>query len=95
LQPAPPPLPARPSDENTAQRQRQRQRRSRQATGKIWVPTEIEEVAWVESLVTAGFLNRGDEENRRAIGVALGRFLDVVIRVDLAELVAASRRDDS
>jgi hypothetical protein len=59
------------------------------------VPTEIDEVMWVEELVAGGFLDRGDEENRRAIGVALGRFLAVVIRVDLAELVAASRRDNS
>jgi hypothetical protein len=75
-------------------RDRQRARRSRQAAGRIWAPVEIEEVAWVESLVAAGFLNRGDEEDRRAIGVALGRFLDVVIRVDLAELVAVSRCDN-
>jgi hypothetical protein len=74
---------------------RQRARRSRQAQGKIWVPTEIEEVAWVEELVSAGFLDRGDAEDRRAIGAALSRFLDVVIRVELVELVAASRRDNS
>jgi hypothetical protein len=88
-------IPRRSSDEPAVQRQRQRLRRSRQATGKIWVPTEIDEVMWVEELVAGGFLDRGDEENRRAIGVALGRFLAVVIRVDLAELVAASRRDNS
>jgi hypothetical protein len=72
---------------------RQRARRSRQAQGKIWVPTEIDEVAWVEELVAAGFLDRGGEEDRRAIGAALTRFLAALIRVDLAEFVAAPQRD--
>jgi hypothetical protein len=41
----------------SSDKDRQRERRSRQATGKIWVPTEIEEVPWVTELVAAGFLD--------------------------------------
>jgi hypothetical protein len=45
-------------------RDRQRACRSRQAAGKIWVPTEIDEIVWVIELVDAGFLDRGAEEDR-------------------------------
>jgi hypothetical protein len=39
---------------------RQRARRARQAIGRIWVPTEIDEVVWMTELVAAGFLDPAD-----------------------------------
>jgi hypothetical protein len=78
----------------SSDRDRQRARRARQAAGQITVPVVVDEVGWLAALADAGFLASPDEENQRVIGAALSRALDVLIRVNLAELVAVSRRDD-
>lgn len=76
-----------------ADRDRQRLCRARQAQGQIPVTVIVDEIEWVCTLVDAGFLTPNLQEDRRAIGRALSRMLDLLLRTNLADLM--SRRDNS
>jgi hypothetical protein len=73
-------------------RDRQRLRRARQRAGRIPVTVEIDEVDWAEELIEAGFLAPHEAEDRKAIGDALSRFLDVLRHTDVNDLVSRCDR---
>ena len=56
--------------------ERMRDLRARNKAGLIPVQVEIEEVSVTQMLIAGGFLVREDEDDRKKIGEACGRFLN-------------------
>lgn len=74
------------ADRTTAERSRRRRQREREGRD-VW-RVEGDNVAVPQKLIAAGWLDPRDEDDREAIGMALGR---VVETLEVADLIPASR----
>jgi hypothetical protein len=62
--------------------ERLRAHRRRLAAGRIVVPVEIDDVSTAESLILHGFLAREDQDDRAAIGRAIGALLAALVEME-------------
>jgi hypothetical protein len=60
---------------------KQRAYRRRRGDGKIVLAVEVDEIAAAEALVTHGLLRRCDADDRRALGDAASRLIDLLAKV--------------